>query len=275
MLFLADNLAHARLAEVRERLIWMLQEVVTLAGGSRCHRRRQVDEPPGIDREPAHDLQGGTRTLRVDRDATRQLGLDVVLARDVAELQQLRRPSGGLTRGGSDRLVVLTVRGDRDQFPFRPAHRSELTAEHRTGVEADRVVEPASPRHRRVAVHDRRVPPVILSPLVAHRQTELVGLPVGIAIQRERAHTTRRATVIALGQACMGDDEATAVEDVVADEPVDELGDLAGKLGAAPIELLERLGKPMGHLDVAASQGTAQLVLVVAEDAERAAASNH
>ena len=77
------------------------------------------------------------------------------------------------------------------------------------------------------------------------------------------------------GMTGVGDHEATAVEQVVADETVDELGDSSAEFGAASFELFERLGEPVCHLDPAPRKCPVELVLVVSEDAQRTAGSDH
>ena len=83
-------------------------------------------------------------------------------------------------------------------------------------------------------------------PVVAHRQAELVGLAGRLAVEGELAHLARAAALHLLLHAGVGHDELAVVEDVVADQPVEELGDLArAKLGGLGqrVELGERLGR--------------------------------
>ena len=81
--------------------------------------------------------------------------------------------------------------------------------------------------------------------------------------------------MVPLGKAGVGHHETAAVEHVVADEAVYELGDSLGEGGAAALQLFERLGQPMADLDIAACEGSTQLDLMVARDAERTAGSHH
>ena len=90
-----------------------------------------------------------------------------------------------------------------------------------------------------MAVDDRSLAAVVLSPRVPHRQPELVGLAIGVAIQGEFSHPARRAPVVPLGKACVGDHQTGAVEHVVADETAYELGDSFGEFGAAALQLFE------------------------------------
>ena len=71
------------------------------------------------------------------------------------------------------------------------------------------------------------------------------------------------------------DDEPTAVEDQVGDQVATErlhpLAELLGLVG----ELGQRLGQPVGDLDVATGQRTYQLVFVVARHGQRVARGDH
>lgn len=126
-----------------------------------------------------------------------------------------------------------------------------------------------------MAVDHRRAAPVVLRPRVAHRQAELVGLAGGVAVQRVRADAPGRAAVVLLRQTRVADHEPPAVEDVVADEAVDELPYLGAELLALALHLLDGLGQAVGVLDLAAAQVTAVLVLVVAGHAEGVARLDH
>ncbi|MGX1117124.1 hypothetical protein RKD37_002487 [Streptomyces ambofaciens] len=126
-----------------------------------------------------------------------------------------------------------------------------------------------------MAVDHRRAAPVVLGPRVAHRQTELVGLAGGVAVQGVRADPAGGAAVVLLGQTGVADHEPAAVEDVVADQAVDELPYLGAELLALAVHLLDRLGESVGVLDLAALEEAAVLVLVVARHAQRVARLDH
>ncbi len=81
--------------------------------------------------------------------------------------------------------------------------------------------------------------------------------------------------MVLLGQPGVADHEPAAVEDVVADESVDELPYLGTEFVGLLLHLLDGLGEAVGVLDVAALQVTAVLVLVVARDAQRVARADH
>ena len=77
------------------------------------------------------------------------------------------------------------------------------------------------------------------------------------------------------GESGVGDDAAAVVEHGVADEVVDERGDLGAELVGFGVELGEGFGEAVEDLDVAAVQGAPQLVLVVAGDAPGGAVAHH
>ena len=123
VLLLADHVRDAGAPVLRERLLGMLQEIRPARGRRRRHRRRQVDEPARIDREPAHDLQRGRGVLLADRDRPREPRPDDALAGDVVDVQHDRRPVLVRERrrvlGRQERLGRLVVRA-RSRQP-RPA----------------------------------------------------------------------------------------------------------------------------------------------------------
>src|SRR6202012_4277233 len=68
MLLLAYDGSCFPVAEIREGLRRMLQEVAFLVSLGRRHGRWQIDEPLGIGREATHDLQGCGRIDIPDGD---------------------------------------------------------------------------------------------------------------------------------------------------------------------------------------------------------------
>ncbi len=73
----------------------------------------------------------------------------------------------------------------------------------------------------------------------------------------------------------MGHHQAAVVEHEMADEPVEEVDHLRPEVRALGFELLQRLGQPVRHLDLAASHGPQELVLVVAGYHERRTVRTH
>ncbi len=135
-----------------------------------------------------------------------------------------RRPAvhAGPGQQRAGRLVVRAVGGDPDQFPLRIAKCGQPAAEHAAGIDADRVVDPGGLGHRGMAVDHDRLAPVVLRPRVADRQPELVGLPGGLPVQRERPDRRRRTPLHLLAQAGVGDHQPAAIQHIVADQAVKE-----------------------------------------------------
>ncbi len=81
--------------------------------------------------------------------------------------------------------------------------------------------------------------------------------------------------MVLLGQAGVADDQGAPVEDVVADQRLDELLGLLAEGRVLALQLLDGLGQAVGDLDLAAVQVAAELVLVVAGDAQGVAGGDH
>ena len=77
-----------------------------------------------------------------------------------------------------------------------------------------------------MAVDDHRRAPVLLRPVVADGQAELVGLAGRLAVEGEVSDPARAAPLHLRLHPGVGDDELAVVEDVVADEAVEEAGEL-------------------------------------------------
>ncbi len=296
VLLLADDALDAVAAVRGEGLGRVLEHPRHLGGGRRGHRRREVDQPARVGGEAAHHLEGGSGVLLTDRHRAAEAGRHDALAEHVAHVELARLPpaavrvaavrvgagprSGSGSRAGSDRerprrLVVHAMRWDRHELALRPAQRRQPPAVDATRVDADRLVQPDRLGNRRVPVDDGRLAAVVLRPRVAHRQPVLVGLAGRVAVEGEGAHRSRGAPLHVGAKPRMGDDEAPVVEDVVADEAVDERRDAGGELGRLGGELRQRLFQPVPDGDVAALQGAQQLDLVVARDAQRVAGLDH
>jgi hypothetical protein len=81
--------------------------------------------------------------------------------------------------------------------------------------------------------------------------------------------------LVALDQPGVRHNQTSAVEDVVADQAVEERLDLLAELLGFAVELGEGLGEPVCDLHVAAAHGAQQLVLVVARHAQGVAGCHH
>ncbi len=289
VLLLAHHLAHPVRPVGGERLGRMLQEAFLIGGstggfatgpgpGGRAgrHRRRQVRQQPGVDREAAHDLQRGRGVLLPDREPAHVAGFDDAPSGHIAQVQRTAVRTPGRCRGQRfGGLVPDLLRRDVHQLALGPAQRGHGAAEDTAGVEADGVVEPVGTRGGRVTVDDGGAAAVLLGPGVAHRQTELVGLAGRVTVERERPHPARCPAVVFLRQPGVAHHQPAAVQDVVADQAVEERRDLGAEGVVLRLQLLDGLGETVGVLDVASLEVTAELVLVVAGHAQGVSGLDH
>ena len=116
-------------------------------------------------------------------------------------------------------------------------------------------------------------------PVVAHRQPELVGLAGGLPVQAELPHGTGAAPLHLLLQPGVGHNQIAAIQHVVADQGIQELRDIAAHAGAPILGERLDLGKgglqPVVDLHVPSAQGSQQLGVVVAGQAEGGAGLDH
>ncbi len=264
----------------------MLKQARLRRGRDRAHRGRQVDQPPRVDREPAHDLQRGGGVLRAHADAPVIRGVDHAGAEHVGDVEHLglAPPDRVVAPGASGRfvgrerpgrLVVHPRCGHGHGLPLRVAQRGQPAAEHATGVQAECVVQPLQVGHGRVAVQHHRPAAVLLRPRVPDRQAVFIGLAGRLPVQAELADSPRGPPLVALEQPGVGYDEPAAVQHVVRDQAVQEPLDVGPELRRLRAELCQRLGEPVAHLHVPPAQRPQQLVLVVAGHAECVARASH
>ena len=226
-----------------------------------------------IDRKAAHDLQGGRRVFLADRHRARERGTDHPLAQHIAHVEKV--VANVLGSGQRTRRLVIRRRGrHRNQLALWITQRGKATSECAARVDVDRVVEPSRLRDRDVPVDDERPASVVLSPVKAHGQPELVGLARCLAVQSEIADTARGAALHLLFETRVRDDEPAIVEHVVTDQAVQELGRrrLEDRI---PLQLLEGTLEPVADLHVPAAQGTRQLLVVIAGHAQRDPVLHH
>ncbi len=257
----------------------MLQEALLVGGRGRGHGRREVGQEPGVDGEAAHDFERRRRVLLPHGDAAHVAGLHDAAALDVGQVERPALPApGGFGGQRLHRLVPDPLGRYVDDLALRPAQRCHLPAEDGPGVQAEGVVHPGRGGHGRVAVDHRGTAAVLLGPRIAHGQAELVGLTGRVPVQRVRTDSPRGAPVVLLGEPRVTDDQLALVQDVVADQSVDELRDLLAELrvlGVLPLQLLHGLGEAVAVLDLAPLEVTAELVLVVAGHTQRVARRDH
>jgi len=126
-----------------------------------------------------------------------------------------------------------------------------------------------------VAVHYDRVAAIFGSPVVSDRQPEFVGLTGCLAVGSELTDLSRPSALHRLLHAGVGDDELPVIEDVVRDETVNPLHDLASELGRLAVELLERFGEAVRDPHVLPAELSKKLHLVVAGDTEGGTRADH
>ena len=281
VLLLAQHVRHAVRAVGRERLLGVLEQVLPGRGRDRAHGRRQVQQPAGIEGEPAHHLQRGRGVALAEPHPRQVTGLDDPGPGHVADVQHVRFAAGGAgarrrgDREGPRRGMVDAGRGDADQGPFGIIQGRETATEDTAGVQAQGVVQPLRLRHRRVAVEHQGPAAVLLRPGVPDGQAVLVGLAGGLPVQAELADPAGRAALVALDQAGVGHHQAPAVEHVVADQAVDERLHRSPELSRLGLELFHRGVQAVAALDVLAAQRPQQLGLVVAGHAQRGPGGHH
>ena len=110
---------------------------------------------------------------------------------------------------------------------------------------------------------------------MADGQAELVGL----AVEGEVPDLARPSTLHLLLHPGVGDHEVAVVEDVMAHQPVEEVGEFLAergpRLAGQGVDLGQRVGEAVGDLDVLAREPPDELQVVVAGDAQRRAVEHH
>ena len=101
MFFFRNEVGHALLDEIPDRLVGALEPLALGRGGAGGHRRRQVDQPARIDGEPAHHLERREAVLFGDLDRPPEARLDPHLGGVIVEIEKpvvvlLRGPPAGL-----------------------------------------------------------------------------------------------------------------------------------------------------------------------------------
>ena len=89
MFLLAYDLRHSLVTVIGEGFSGVFQESGFLRRFGRGHRGREINQPFGIGRKPAHDLQRGYGILLADRDVVVQAGRNDPLAQDILHVEQI------------------------------------------------------------------------------------------------------------------------------------------------------------------------------------------
>ena len=82
-----------------------------------------------------------------------------------------------------------------------------------------------------MSVDHRRFSAILGGPVVAHRQSELIGFARRLAVEAELADCTGTAAVHFFAQTGMRDHQSPVVEHVMADKAVEERCEFASVLG--------------------------------------------
>jgi hypothetical protein len=96
VLLLADDAVEVLVPVVGERLGGVFEELRQRRRLHRRHRRRQINEPARVGREPRHHLQRRGRVLLADHHPARELRLDRAAPGDVGEVEQIRIQDSGV-----------------------------------------------------------------------------------------------------------------------------------------------------------------------------------
>src|SRR5262249_50732038 len=89
MLLLADDGLYAFVAEIAERFVWIFQAPFTLGRFRWRHRRRKIDQPLRIRREPAHHFERRRGVLFANGDGAMEARRDDSLAVHVFHVEQV------------------------------------------------------------------------------------------------------------------------------------------------------------------------------------------
>ena len=143
----------------------------------------------------------------------------------------LRRQCGSGTIWRKKRFLRLGISlpgRNGYQFPLRVAQRSQLSPEDAAGINIDRTVQPFRFRHRRVAIDHHGRAAIFRRPIISHWQAKFIGFAGRFAEQRKIAHRPGTTALHGLLHARVGNHQLAVVQDVVADQLVDEFrGDAA------------------------------------------------
>ena len=90
-----------------------------------------------------------------------------------------------------------------------------------------------------MTIDDHRVSAVVRRPVVANLETELVHLPGGLAKQSEIADFARAASLHFFFHSGVGDDQASAIQNIVADQGIQKGCNLRAKFRWLPFELAQ------------------------------------
>jgi len=93
-----------------------------------------------------------------------------------------------------------------------------------------------------VTIDHHRLSPVLSGPVVAHRQTVIVGLTGRLTEEREGANRPRTAPLHGLFHTRVSHDEPAIIEHIMAHQIIDKVSNLALELRRFRLQLCERIG---------------------------------
>ncbi len=166
------------------------------------------------------------------------------------------------------RFCVGRTRIDRNELAFRPSQCRQFSTEYTTGIDAECIIEPLGSRDGSVAVDDRSLASVVCGPVVANRQSKLIGLTGCLAVECEFTDSARTSPLHRFLHPRMSDHQFAAIQYVMTDELIEELLDRLPELVRLPSELLERFRKAMFDLNVLTRKGSHQLVVMISGDTD-------
>jgi len=74
---------------IREGFLWVFEKTIALGGSTWGHCRRQIDQPLGVGREPAHYFERRSRILLAYGDAPLKPRLDDPLTKHILNIEKI------------------------------------------------------------------------------------------------------------------------------------------------------------------------------------------
>ena len=145
---------------------------------------------------------------------------------EITDRQQIAHVGIGFLLQRFDRFIVLLVRGNADNIPFRIPESCQASTEDAAGVNAVGAVQEFDFLSGNMAVYDHTPAPVIRGPVQPDRQAVGIELAGGFAVQAEIPHPHGASSDVFLLEAGMRRDQLAVIENIVADQAVQEFSNL-------------------------------------------------
>src|SRR5271154_3997935 len=126
-----------------------------------------------------------------------------------------------------------------------------------------------------MAINNHRLAPVLSGPVITNGQAEFVRLAGRLAVQRKIANLSRTTPLHLFFHPRVSNDKLSVVQDIVTDQPINELGDLSAKFLRLLVELLQRISESMRDLHVFAPELAHPLDVVVTGNAKSCIGLDH